>query len=157
MIGEEWAFLWCMMCDVFTQEAWTCLKAQFVCGRHALDTDMAGTWLLLCLQGVGRIFFFFLIYFWHGCDTVTKQQHQSWKIKIKGTVLLLPLIVHLDLRSPSLHLSFVACSLLISFVFSFFFFAFAFHSHWSSLMLLVVLNLTHMLAGWDGFCLLIFG
>ena len=48
-----------MMCDVFTQEAWTCLKAQFVCGRHALDTDMAGTWLLLCLQGVGRIFFFF--------------------------------------------------------------------------------------------------
>ena len=66
-----------MMCDVFTQEAWTCLKAQFVCGRHALDTDMAGTWLLLCLQGVGRIFFFFLNLFlaWlrHGHKTATSK------------------------------------------------------------------------------------
>ena len=123
------------------------------CVRHWHGWDMAA----FVFAGCWENFFFFLIYFWHGCDTVTKQQHQSWKIKIKGTVLLLPLIVHLDLRSPSLHLSFVACSLLISFVFSFFFFAFAFHSHWSSLMLLVVLNLTHMLAGWDGFCLLIFG
>ena len=60
-------------------------------------------------------------YFWHGCDMVATRQHQSWKIKIKGTVLLLPLIVPLDLRSPSLHLSFVACSLLISFGFFFLF------------------------------------
>lgn len=124
------------------------------CVRHWHGWDMAAFVFAGCWE---NFFFFLKIYFWHGCDMVTKQQHQSWKIKIKGTVLLLPLIVHLDLRSPSLHLSFVACSLLISFVFSFFFFAFAFHSHWSSLMLLVVLNLTHMLAGWDGFCLLIFG
>ena len=123
------------------------------CVRHWHGWDMAA----FVFAGCWENFFLKKIYFWHGCDMVTKQQHQSWRIKIKGTVLLLPLIVHLDLRSPSLHLSFVACSLLISFVFSFFFFAFAFHSHWSSLMLLVILNLTHMLAGWDGFCLLIFG
>lgn len=92
------------------------------CVRHWHGWDMAA----FVFAGCWENFFFKKIYFWHGCDMVTKQQHQSWRIKIKGTVLLLPLIVHLDLRSPSLHLSFVACSLLISFFFFFFLFCLCF-------------------------------
>lgn len=65
-------------------------------------------------------FFFFLAWLRHGCNTATSKL----KNKNKGNSAVSALIVPLDLRSPSLHLSFIACSLLISFVFCFLFLLF---------------------------------
>lgn len=119
------------------------------CVRHWHGWDMAAFVFAGCWENKNNFFYLFLAWLRHGCNTATSKLKNKNKVNSAGSALIVPL----DLNSPSL----IYCLLSSYFICFFCFFAFASHSRWSSLTLLVVLNLTHMLAGWDGFCILIFG